>query len=59
MPLKDKMKILGKLEEGVSNTDVGRFFSVSESTGCTIKKKREGHHGVSRPSPPGCSVHSP
>lgn len=58
MPLKDKVKILGKLEEGVNNADVGRFLSVNESTVCTIKKKREGHHGVSSPSLPGCSVRS-
>lgn len=43
MPLEDKVKIIEKLEEGVSNIDVGRiffspFFSVNESTMSTIKE---------------------
>ncbi|KAF3821124.1 hypothetical protein GH733_011277 [Mirounga leonina] len=41
MPLEDKMKILEKLEEGVSNTDVGRLFGVNESTVRTIKKNEK------------------
>ncbi|XP_038524438.1 tigger transposable element-derived protein 1-like isoform X5 [Canis lupus familiaris] len=38
MALEDKMKILEKLEEGASNTDVGRLFGVHESTVRTIKR---------------------
>lgn len=37
MPLEDKMKNLEELEEDISNTDVGRFLSVPESTVCTSK----------------------
>lgn len=46
MPLEDKVKIIEKLEEGVSNIDVGRiffppsFFSVNESTMSTIKENQ-------------------
>lgn len=38
MPVEDKMTILEQLEEGVSNTDVGRFFGMNESTLCTLEK---------------------
>lgn len=41
MPVEDKMTILEKLEEGVSNTDVGRFFGMNESTLRTIEKNEK------------------
>lgn len=43
MPVEDKMTILEKLEEGVSNTDVGRFFGMNESTlfPCTVEKNEK------------------
>lgn len=41
MPVEDKITILEKLGEGVSNTDVGRFFGMNESTLRTIGKNEK------------------
>ncbi|XP_004411635.1 PREDICTED: tigger transposable element-derived protein 2-like [Odobenus rosmarus divergens] len=55
MPLEDKMKILEKLEEGVSNTDVGRLFGVNESTVRTIKKNEKAIRASMESVSPVCS----
>lgn len=41
VPLENKMEILYKVDEGVSKTDVGRLFGVSNFTVSTIKKNEK------------------
>lgn len=63
MPLEVKMKLLEKLEEGVSSTDVGRLLGVSESTVHTIKRNAKAigasQHGECVASVLQGAVHSP
>lgn len=41
MPVEDKMTVLEQLEEGVSNTDVGRCFGMNESALRTMGKNEK------------------
>lgn len=41
MLLEDSLKILEKLEEGVSNTDVGRLPGVNEAAVRSVKKNEK------------------